>query len=339
MRPRPRYRGWSEDNPQVSAPARLRDAPSNDLPEESIREALQKIKSSKLFAGSLRHSRFLQYTVDQTLLGNGTRLKEYVLATEVINRKDSFDPHLDAIVRVEASRIRAKLNAYYATEGREDPIFIEFPKGTYVPTFRRRPDPSKILESSHDVPIRGWRKTSILLLVLLSSLAAISWKTSALFWIHPREQGSSVIRPAWIGSLAVLPFVNSSDEKESDYLADDLTAELINNLSKLESLHVVARTSVLQFKGRAADVREIGKQLNAQVVLEGTLKKEDNRVRVIVDLIDVRTGYLLWSGAYNYGTQHIISMQTDIAAAIVKVLRTSRAATTPAGCINSKKCR
>ena len=104
---------------------------------EMIRLSLRKILASDLFARSSRQSRFLRFTVEETLAGRGSDLKQYVIGLKVFDRPYSFDPESDPIVRIGAVRVRAKLKAYYETEGREDSIVIEFPRG-YMPVFRWR---------------------------------------------------------------------------------------------------------------------------------------------------------------------------------------------------------
>src|SRR5215472_601739 len=119
----------------------------DDLTPEIIRLGLRKILAYELFARSSRQSRFLRFTVEETLAGRGPDLKQYVIGLKVFDRTDSFDPQSDPIVRIGAVRVRAKLKAYYETEGREDSIVIEFPRG-YMPVFRWRqksPEKSKSL--------------------------------------------------------------------------------------------------------------------------------------------------------------------------------------------------
>ena len=102
------------------------------------REQLDRILASKTFAPSGRMRRFLRFAVEQALEGKGEELKEFRIGLEVFDKDSSFDPRIDPIVRVEARRLRAKLKRYYENEGRDDPIRIEFPTGTYVPVFRER---------------------------------------------------------------------------------------------------------------------------------------------------------------------------------------------------------
>ena len=118
-----------------------------DVTPEIIRRVLHKILANELFARSSRQGRFLRFTVEETLAGRGPDLKQYVIGLKVFDRTGSFDPQSDPIVRVGAMRVRAKLKAYYETEGREDSIVLEFPCG-YMPVFRWRqksPEKSKSL--------------------------------------------------------------------------------------------------------------------------------------------------------------------------------------------------
>lgn len=106
-------------------------------PEETLRQ-LERILGSHAFAKSRRLQDFLRYTVERIQAARGETIKEYLVAIEVFGRKPSFDPRFDSIVRVQASRLREKLEKYYATEGRDDAILISIPKGAYVPTIYRR---------------------------------------------------------------------------------------------------------------------------------------------------------------------------------------------------------
>ncbi len=106
------------------------------IPEEEIRSHLEKVLASRTFARSDRLSRLLRYIVEVTLEGRGEELKEYLLGLEVFDKGAAFDPATDTIVRVQVRRLRSKLVAYYEAEGREDPIRISIPTGSYVPSFR-----------------------------------------------------------------------------------------------------------------------------------------------------------------------------------------------------------
>jgi hypothetical protein len=104
---------------------------------DELNHQLEKILASRTFAKSHRLRDFLRYTVERIKTGADEPVKEYLLAVEVFGRKASFDPRFDSIVRVQASRLREKLEKYYATEGRGDTILIAVPKGAYIPTIQR----------------------------------------------------------------------------------------------------------------------------------------------------------------------------------------------------------
>lgn len=122
-------------------------------------------------------------------------------------------------------------------------------------------------------------------------------------------------------SVAVLPFVNMSSDKENEYFSDGLAEELINVLSKVEGLRVASRTSAFAFKGRNEDVRRIGEQLNVRTILEGSVRKSGNRLRISAQLVNARDGYQLWSETYNRQMEDVFAIQDEIAQSIAQALR------------------
>jgi hypothetical protein len=108
------------------------------ISEEAIREELSRILESSIFVQSDRLGRFLRYTVETTLAGDAETLKEYLIGTEVYQRKPPYHPSVDSIVRSEARRLRSKLKEYYESVGRHDLVLIYYRPGSYVPAFRRR---------------------------------------------------------------------------------------------------------------------------------------------------------------------------------------------------------
>ena len=122
-------------------------------------------------------------------------------------------------------------------------------------------------------------------------------------------------------SIAVLPFENLSADKESDYLGDGISEEIINVLTKIEGLRVAGRTSAFSFKGTRDDLRTIGEKLNVATVLEGSVRKAGTRLRVTAQLIDVADGYHLWSERYDRELVDVFAVQDEIAAAIAAKLQ------------------
>ena len=105
---------------------------------DEVRAALERAARSSALAGSDQLVRFLRLVVDETLAGRGELLKEYTIAVSALGRPSGFDPKSDSVVRVQARQLRFKLNEYFTGEGRNEPVMIDLPKGSYAPVFRRR---------------------------------------------------------------------------------------------------------------------------------------------------------------------------------------------------------
>lgn len=244
---------------------------------KSLRAQVNRMLSGPAFVNSDRLSRFLQFIVDQVLQGNADQLKEYSLGIAVFDRKESFDPRVDPIVRVEASRLRNRIKQYYENEGRQDEIVVELTKGSYVPVFLKKSAPEPAPPA-----IRSAR----------------NWNT-----------------------IAVLPFADHSPERDQEYFCDGMTEEIINALTKLPMLRVVAWTSSRRLKGHTADIAEIGQQLNVGTVVTGSLRKSGERLRITTQLIDAGEGCYLWSESYDRELKDVFAIQEEIARAIVATLR------------------
>ncbi|WP_162056310.1 adenylate/guanylate cyclase domain-containing protein [Pontibacter pamirensis] len=121
-------------------------------------------------------------------------------------------------------------------------------------------------------------------------------------------------------SVAVLPFVNMSNDPEQEYFSDGIAEEIINSLAHLRDLKVAGRTSSSQFKGAKVDLREVGEKLGVATVLEGSVRKQGNKLRVTAQLINVADGFHLWSGKYDRSMDDIFAIQDDIALAITEQL-------------------
>jgi TolB-like protein len=122
-------------------------------------------------------------------------------------------------------------------------------------------------------------------------------------------------------SIAVLPFVNMSTDPENEYFCDGIAEDLIGALTKIEHLHVVARTSSSAVNGRQFDLKEIGRLLNVRTVLEGSVRKAGNRFRVTAQLVNVEDGYQVWAERYDRQLEDVFAIQDEISAAIVTALK------------------
>ena len=253
---------------------------------------LEKILRSAPFAQSERLQRFLKFVVTETLAGHADRLKGYTLGVEVFDRDPSFDSAIDAIVRVEAARLRAKLREYYDQEGSEDPVRIELPKGRYaVQIENRRPT---------TVP------AAVAPIIRESETAAVA--------LHPPPVED---KP----SLAVLPFTNLSSDAEQGYFADGVTDSLITELSRLPDLFVISRHSSFLYRNLNKRVEEIGRELGVKYLVEGSVRRAGNKVRITTQLIDAGSGGHLWAERFDRELQDIFAVEDDVVRRILAVLQ------------------
>ncbi|MEE9230830.1 MAG: protein kinase [Acidobacteriota bacterium] len=150
------------------------------------------------------------------------------------------------------------------------------------------------------------------------------------YFLRNRDQGGALPAPgasdrSAIVSVAILPFVNMSSDQENEYFSDGMTEEVINALGKLKELKVPARTSVFAFKGKGLSIREIGERLGVDTVLEGSVRKSGDRLRITVQLINVADGYRLWSERYDREVKDVFAIQDEISRSIVRALQVTLA--------------
>ena len=288
--------------------------------QTAVREQLARVLNSGPFLHSRRRQRFLEYIVDETLAGRGERLKGYNIAVEVFDRPESFDPAVDPLVRIEAARLRDKLREYYEGDGKEDPIHIDLPKGSYTPHIEFRsetpsgPHPDRSLGAgtsqppSRKTPLRLLAASIIaLLLLLLAGFSAWRW------WgpIAPLSEKASI---------AVLPFENIGSDPKWDRFADGITEDIVTDLSHSKDLFVVARNSTQIYKGKPTDVRTVGRDLGVHYVLEGSIQPSGNQIRVTAQLIDTKTGGHVWSNRYLRPATDLFEVQSDVTGKIAATL-------------------
>ena len=139
--------------------------------------------------------------------------------------------------------------------------------------------------------------------------------------ISSTQRGNVSVNASTGPSIAVLPFTNMSADPENEFFADGIAEEIINALTQIDDLRVAARTSTFSFKGRNVDLRIVGDRLNVKTVLEGSVRRAGNRVRIMAQLINVADGYHLWSERYDRELKDIFEVQDEIARAIAERLK------------------
>ncbi|MEY2603051.1 MAG: hypothetical protein QOH31_825, partial [Verrucomicrobiota bacterium] len=191
--------------------------------------------------------------------------------------------------------------------------------------------PKKIAEAKRNVARRAKFRASLIVSALALVIIAATF-----FLLHrarlrnePAAFGSSAAGGV-AKSIAVLPFADLSQTKDQEYFCDGISEEILDALAKVEGLRVVARTSSFAFKGKSVDVSEVGKKLNVENVLQGSLRREGNRVRITTQLINARDGFQLWSETYERELQGVFALQDEITRAIVDALKIKLAISLPA---------
>jgi TolB-like protein len=183
------------------------------------------------------------------------------------------------------------------------------------------PDLSPQTQSAHAAKVRE-RRPSLMTLSAISAVAVVLAGVS-YFAVESvrtsKHTAASVSPPAH--SVAVLPFVNMSGDKDQDYLSDGLTDEVLNSLAEINELQVAARTSAFFYKDKDIDIGTIGRQLNVASILEGSVRRSGNTVRITTQLINPATGFRLWSHTYDRNLEDILKLETEIADAVATALR------------------
>lgn len=258
---------------------------SAQLERGVIQQQLEKILASSQFAETTRLDRFLKYLVNESLAGHGEALKGYAIGLDVFDKPEDFDPSIDTIVRVQAGKLRNRLDLYYASEGKDDPVRIIVPKGSYAPVFEVAFDPESVDKGPDD----GDGITT--------------------------EKSRNALEKY---SIAVLPFDNLSGDPGQEYLADGITEEILNALARFRELRVISRHSTFRYKDKPGDPREIGNELGVRYVLEGSFRRWQDQVRVTAQLIETTSGAHLTSEVYDkdISAQNLFDIQEDIAARI-----------------------
>ena len=262
----------------------MNKANESDFSEDLIRAELARVLDSPILAQSERLGRFLRFAVEHAISGSEDGLKEYVIGTEVYDRRPPYHPSQDSIVRTEARRLRTKLKEYYESEGKDNPIFIYFRPGSYIPVFR--PKASTCQE------------------IALGS---------------PEEQ--VFVEGAGI-PVAVIPFLDASGQPLSSEFARGVTDELVHELMQCEGVRVVATSSIAQMGSQAQDVSSLVQRLGVRIIFEGSVRLEGARVRVTSRMVSA-DGFQIWSQRFDAEAvpSSFFDVQEQFASALVNRVR------------------
>ncbi len=275
------------------------------IPPQQITAALNHLVASEGFVNSPRLCRFVTFAVEKELAGDGASLKEYLLGTEVFDRGADFDPRMDPIVRVEARRLRSKLQEYYEGPGRDASIRIAFPKGSYAPTF-------EAFTPTPPLPIgtpRRWSWHWMLGAIALVGLIAVVWNLRS-------------VASAERLTILVVPFSDPQDKEFSDALGEVVASELSRN----SDLRVVAWPLFVEYRNRNQNMADerlqlTAEKLGAEAVLTLSIRRSEDRRRIEAILMKPKQGWKRWAGEYERGLNEPFTVQREVARAIAQEVR------------------
>jgi TolB-like protein len=273
-----------------------------------VRAELERVLASDGFVNSERLSRFLCFTVEKTLAAEADQLKEYLLGVEVFDRGAAFDPRMDPIVRVEARRLRAKLDEYNAGAGHESEVRIVCRKGSYVPTFEASA-PELVPAVRRPMRRAAWW------------LAAVGLALGVGYWAWSRTGGHADAL-----SIAVLPMDAIAADRGGSDLADGVAEALSVELARDPAWRVVAWSNVLRYRQEhghapARPLQEVARDLNAEMIVALSVEGRDGRARVTALLLDPKSSYKGWSRSYERSTVDGLAMERELAQVIAEELR------------------
>jgi TolB-like protein/Tfp pilus assembly protein PilF len=311
--------------------------PSRDPAEDSegldlgqiglIREHLRQVLSSPEFAASKRAQEFLQLLIEHALADRTESLKERMIGAEMFGRPVDYDTANDAVVRVKATDVRRRLAQYYGTV--TNPVVrIELPVGSYVPKFvwstaeELSGEPEGLATEkpeSQDAELErsGRARTSLRKWTVLAAVA-VFLIAMGFFAV---ESWKKPLAAEPIRSIAILPLINLSGDPSQEYFADGMTEELIAELGKVPTLRVISRTSVMTYKGAKKKLPEIARELRVDGIVEGSIIREGNRVRITAQLIDSRSDEHVWADSYERDMIGVLELQSEVARAVTNEIR------------------
>lgn len=273
------------------------------VPAEAVRSELERILASKGFQTAGRLSRLLRYVTETTLSGEPEKLKEYAVGVDVFDRDASFDPRVDSIVRVEAGRLRTRLDEYYARDGAGSELRITLPKGGYVAQFTTSsPQPAESPAETSAAPDSRRSTRLVLIAVGLVILASVSLWLSA--WRARADQPS----------VAVLSFSEYSGDTRLAAVAAQLNDDVTSEMARLGTVGVVSHTSAMQFAGIRKPLREIGAALNADFLMEATVEAEPAGLRVVARLVNGTADRKIWVQDFHGKADALHDLSRQIAA-------------------------
>ena len=248
----------------------------------------------------------------------------------------TIDPQHDPVVRIEAAKLRRSLERYYLTAGQEDPIRIDIPKGAYVPTFEEREHPSLDSPAPAGEPAAAvvrppaprdarprwhWLMTALL---AGSLLGALGWLGADLLASRLRSDDSQDAATALPRGpkIAVLPFLNLSGDPEQAYFAEGVTDQIVTDLARFNALFVLSMESTAKYQEQSADPQHLKRELGVDYLLDGSVRRERDKIRLSTRLVDAESGQIIWSETYGdkLNPSNVFEIQEDVSQQVSAIV-------------------
>ncbi len=304
---------------------------------DEVRGQLDRLLASAGFANAGRMSRFLKFVVEQSLAGQGERLKEYVIGVEVFDRDTNYDPRVDAIVRVEAARLRSKLAEYYAGDGRGDAVVLSLPKGGYSPVIKiaERAAPATNSAAMNSAPGGAVLSPS----AATATPPRLASRSRVRRWLAAAglAGGTALALAAWspwttllpVGELrvAVLPFTPypDADAPSANAVAMRLTEGVTAELVRDGRFAVVASSAARAAAAASTRPRDVAATLDADVLIEARLTTDGELLRVEARATNGPREQKLWVANFDGDAPDRDAMTRQIAAAVAAKLSALKA--------------
>ncbi|MGZ3845031.1 MAG: tetratricopeptide repeat protein, partial [Flavisolibacter sp.] len=263
---------------------------------ELVRKQLQQILQQEEIRRSPVLAKFLEFVVISRLEGKEDEIKEYTIGVKALGKPMSFNPQLDAVVRIHASRLRNFLFKYYHGVGKNDLIFINIPKGTYIPVFERNNAKTEVLRH------------------FVNSEAEI----------NSHERPSPQARPGHPKPvLAVLPFHDLSPESSNNNFLASLVEQLTTELARFDSISIISYYATQNFDRKKNGLRDLQKENEIDYVLTGSLRLLNGTLRLNIQLMMVDTGNILWSDSFqrnDLSDENTMDIQDEMISQIANVV-------------------
>jgi adenylate cyclase len=280
------------------------------IPEPDVRAELDRILASKSFSSANRLTKLLRYVVEKTLAGETDQLKEYSVGIEVFERDEKYDPRLDSIVRVEAGRLRSRLDEYYNGDGAGSTVRISLPRGGYSALFERREAPVPVIAPS--APVRSSRTAIPLAIGLLAAVGAL------VFVLLSRDRHPPPdLRP----TAAVLPFEANMIGGDNDNYSAQMTEAVTSELARLGTISVASFTSAMQFEGQRKPMSDVVAALKSRYVVEASIDDEASEILVVARIVNAETDRKMWVSNYRGQREDVRGIAQRIAYDIGVAIR------------------